>query len=89
MYKNIVELYDNARKVEIKQYTKDGRLHSVILNRRFSVLTEKGEMIADEDNLLLVGDKTLCISTKDIPMLGKTAVGNILMKGNVSKVVKL
>ena len=47
------------------------------------------EMIADEDNLLLVGDKTLCISTKDIPMLGKTAVGNILMKGNVSKVVKL
>ena len=49
MYKNIVELYDNARKVEIKQYTKDGRLHSVILNRRFSVLTEKGEMIADED----------------------------------------
>lgn len=49
MYKNIVELYDNARKLEIKQYTKDGRLHSVILNRRFSVLTEKGEMIADED----------------------------------------
>ena len=47
------------------------------------------EMIADEDNLLLVGDKTLCISTKDIPMLGKTAVGNILIKGNVSKVVKL
>lgn len=47
------------------------------------------EMIADEDTLLLVGDKSLCISAKDIPQLGKVAVGNILMKGIVTKVVKL
>ena len=47
------------------------------------------EMIADEDTLLLVGDKSLCISAKDIPQLGKVAVGNILMKGVVTKVVKL
>ena len=49
MYKNIVELYDNARKVEIKQYTKDERLHSAGLNRCFSILTEKGNKITDED----------------------------------------
>ena len=52
MYQNIkclVELHENARKIEIKQYSKDGRLHSVVLNRRFSIHTEKGDKITDED----------------------------------------
>ena len=52
MYQNIkylVELHDNARKIEIKQYSKDGRLQSVVLNRRFSILAEKGDKITDED----------------------------------------
>ena len=52
MYLNIkclVELQDNARKIQIKQYTKDERLHSAGLNRCFSILTEKGNKITDED----------------------------------------
>lgn len=77
-----------GKKMELSDFPLQGRGgKGVIIYKGADIVGS--EMIADEDNLLLVGDKTLCISTKDIPMLGKTAVGNILIKGNVSKVVKL
>ena len=49
------------------------------------------QLISDEDNVLLVGDKTsVCISATEIPEMGRTAVGNIMLKNNkilsVSKV---
>lgn len=77
-----------GKKMELSDFPLQGRGGKGIIIYKGADIVGS-EMIADEDNLLLVGDKTLCISTKDIPMLGKTAVGNILMKGNVSKVVKL
>ena len=41
------------------------------------------EMLSDEDNVLLVGNfSTICISAKDIPLIGKVAIGNILIKNN-------
>lgn len=41
-------------------------------------------LISDEDNILVVGNQTsICISAKDIPLLGKTSLGNIILKGNV------
>ena len=41
------------------------------------------EMLSNEDNILLVGNySTICISAKDIPLIGKTGVGNILIKNN-------
>lgn len=77
-----------GKKMELSDFPLQGRGgKGIIIYKGADIIGS--EMIADEDNLLLVGDKTLCISTKDIPLLGKTAVGNILMKGNVSKVVKL
>ena len=77
-----------GKKMELSDFPLQGRGGKGIIIYKGADIVGS-EMIADEDNLLLVGDKTLCISTKDIPMLGKTALGNILMKGNVSKVVKL
>ena len=77
-----------GKKMELSDFPLQGRGGKGIIIYKGADIVGS-EMIADEDNLLLVGDKTLCISTKDIPMLGKTAVGNILIKGNVSKVVKL
>ncbi len=77
-----------GKKMELSDFPLQGRGGKGIIIYKGADIVGS-EMIADEDNLLLVGDKTLCISTKDIPLLGKTAVGNILMKGNVSKVVKL
>jgi DNA gyrase subunit A len=48
-------------------------------------------LISDEDNLLVAGDKnSICISAKEIPLLGKASIGNIIIKDskiiNVSKI---
>ena len=43
-------------------------------------------MVADEDNMLLVGDKTsICISATDIPAMGRASIGNQMIKN--SKVI--
>ena len=48
-------------------------------------------MLSDEDNLLLIGNKTsICISAVDVPTLSRTGIGNILIKNNIlTSVVKL
>ena len=48
-------------------------------------------MLSDEDNVLIVGNySTICISAKDVPLIGKTGVGNMLIKNNrVMSVVKI
>ena len=47
-------------------------------------------MVNDEDNVLLVGKTSICISAVDIPLLGRPATGNIMIKnGNLTSVVKL
>ncbi len=48
-------------------------------------------MVSDEDNLLIVGDKkSICIAATDIPALGRTSIGNQMIKNErviaVSKV---
>ena len=41
------------------------------------------QLISDEDMVLLIGDKTsICISATEVPEMGRTAMGNIMMKGN-------
>lgn len=40
-------------------------------------------LISDEDSILISGDKTsICISAQDIPELGRTCVGNQIIKGS-------
>lgn len=46
-------------------------------------------IIEKEDTILLIGKTAICISAKDIPVLGRATSGNILMKGNIDKIVKL
>ena len=48
-------------------------------------------MVSDEDSLLLVGDKTsICIAAKDVPTLGRTSSGNLMIKsGKVTSVSKV
>ena len=48
-------------------------------------------LVEDTDSVLVVGDKTsICIEAKEIPLLGRASVGNIVIKNNkvlsVSKV---
>ena len=41
-------------------------------------------LVSDEDNILVVGNQTsICVSAKDIPLLSRTSLGNIILKGNV------
>ena len=43
-------------------------------------------LIADEDNLLITGDKaSICISAKDIPTLGRISIGNQIIKSSKIK----
>ena len=40
-------------------------------------------MVSDEDNILVVGNKSsICFSAKDIPLLSRSGLGNILIKNN-------
>ena len=50
-----------------------------------------GMLINNTDNLLLVGNNsTIAISASEVPQLGKTALGNILMKDNeLISIIKL
>lgn len=49
------------------------------------------EMLSDEDKLLLIGNySSICISAVDVPLIGKTGLGNKMIKNNrVMSVVKL
>ena len=48
-------------------------------------------MISDEDNIMIIGNySSICISATDIPLIGKTGIGNVLLKNNkVVSVVKI
>ena len=48
-------------------------------------------LIADNDNLLISGNSaSICISAKDIPVLGRTSIGNQMIKsGSIKSVTKV
>lgn len=49
-----------------------------------------GTVITSEDNLLLIGKKSICISANDIPVLGRVAVGSkMIQDGELTSIVKL
>jgi len=47
-------------------------------------------LVNDEDNILLVGKTSIWISATDIPLLGRPATGNLIIKnGNIKSIVKI
>ena len=47
-------------------------------------------MLSDEDNILITGNTTICISAKEVPLLSKTAEGNIMSKATrITSVAKI
>ena len=47
-------------------------------------------LLNDEDQVLVVGgSKSICISAKDIPLLGRAAAGNITLKDKIQSVSKV
>ena len=75
-----------GKKTELSEYPVQGRGGKGTIT--YKPNTSSGnlisaKMISDEDNLLIIGNySTICISAKEIPKIGKTGVGNILLKNN-------
>jgi DNA gyrase subunit A len=82
-----------GKKVNLKEFPAQGRGGKGTIVYR--ITDNNGElagaaMIDDTDNLLLSGNTSnICISAKDIPLLGKGALGNILTKNKIVSVIKL
>ncbi|MBP3801403.1 MAG: DNA gyrase subunit A [Clostridia bacterium] len=49
-----------------------------------------GTLVEDSDMILLIGPlNSICISAKDIPLLSRPSLGNIMMKGVINSVTKV
>ena len=49
-----------------------------------------GALLSDEDSVLIIGSsKSICIPATDIPLLGRTAAGNIAIKDRIQSVSKV
>lgn len=49
-----------------------------------------GTLVEDSDMILLIGSlNSICISAKDIPLLARPSLGNIMIKGNINSVTKV
>ena len=77
-----------GKKIKIDDLPKQARSgKGVILSKK---PIAGAAMISDEDNILLSGiNKSICISAKDVPLVGKTADGNIMGKMKVVSISKL
>lgn len=76
----------NGKKISQKEITlqKRGGKGLVILKSGIKdEYVSAAQLISDEDNILLVGDKnSVCIAATDIPELGRQSIGNIMLKNN-------
>ena len=77
-----------GKKIKIEDLPKQNRGgKGVILSKK---QIAGAAMISDEDNILLSGiNKSICISAKDVPLVSKTADGNILIKNKVVSISKI
>lgn len=75
-----------GKKTSLKEYPVQGRGGKGTITYKpnaSSGYLVSAKMISDEDNLLIIGNySSICISAKEIPEIGKTGVGNILLKNN-------
>ena len=75
-----------GKKVDLKDFPLQGRGGKG--TSVYKLTPEVGEvigaaMVSDEDNILLTGNKSsICFSAKEIPLISKVGIGNILLKNN-------
>lgn len=70
-----------GKKVELSEISKVARTSKGISCSKVPIAGVA--LIDDNDNILIAGNKSaICISAKEIPILSRTAVGNIMIKNN-------
>ena len=83
-----------GKKMSQNEITLQKRAGKGIICHKVSIVNgyvSAAQLIDDEDNVLLIGNKnSVCIAATEIPLMGRSAVGNMMLKNNnilsVSKV---
>ena len=82
-----------AKRTELSEFPLQGRGGKGVVIYKITPGTGEiigAAMVSDNDNVLLVGKTSICISAQDIPVLGRPATGNIMIKnGNLTSIVRL
>ncbi len=85
--------FGNAKKTNIDEFPLQARAGKGVVAYKVSPATGNvigATMVNDEDNILLVGKTSICVAATDIPLLGRAATGNIMIKGTqVNSITKL
>lgn len=89
----VVTAHGFAKKTNIEEFPIQGRGGKGVVIYKETPSTGSligATLITDEDNMLLIGKKSICISATDIPLLGRVANGNLMIKdGNLTSMVRL
>ena len=83
----------SAKRTEVSEFPLQGRGGKGVVIYKATPGTGEvigAAMVSNEDNVLLVGKTSICISAQDIPVLGRPATGNIMIKnGKINSIVRL
>ena len=81
-----------GKKTSIKEFTIQGRGGKGLVIYKPSAVYGQiagATAIADNDTILLTGQpNSICIAATDLPLLTRTSFGNIMVKSNISSIVK-
>jgi len=81
-----------GKKTSIKEFTIQGRGGKGLVIYRPSIVYGEiagAAIVTDKDTILLTGQpNSICITASDLPSLTRTSFGNIMIKSNISSIVK-
>lgn len=89
----IFSAYGNGKKTAIDEFPIQARAGKGV--SAYKVTPATGDiigavMINNEDNILLIGKSSICISATDIPLLGRNTIGNLMIKNTqLNSITKL
>jgi DNA gyrase subunit A len=81
-----------GKKTSIKEFTIQGRGGKGLIIYKPSAVYGNivgATIVGDKDTILLTGQpNSICISSSDLPLLARTSFGNIMIKSNISSIVR-
>jgi DNA gyrase subunit A len=81
-----------GKKTSVKEFTVQGRGGKGLMIYRPSTIYGEiagAAVVSDDDTILLTGQpNSICIAASDLPLLTRTSFGNIMIKSNISSIVK-
>ena len=73
-----------GKKVDLSEFTTQSRGGKGVKIGKTGFNVTCAALIEDNDSLVATGNtNSICISAKDVPLMGRTATGNIIIKGDV------